>query len=91
MFNKNLLKEKSRIIFGNIVIYENREIGAISFSDVYLGGCLNSKELLAVKLIKSDNRKQYEANIEEKYHLISLMNNGNFPKLIDWDFDGQYI
>ena len=90
--NKHLLKEKNKISFENIYFYKNKEIGSGSFCNVFLGSCTNFDEILAIKIIKSDDEKELtNLYLEEKNHLISLTNKGNFPILFDWNYDGKCV
>lgn len=88
LMKTNLLKENDKIyINSNAFMYKNRKLGSGSFSEVYLGGCNNSKEIMCIKIIhmNSNNKSSYHKN--EKSYLISLFNKGNFPFLYDWDYN----
>lgn len=91
VIKKTLLKDNNKVYIGNIYFYKNKPIGKGAFCNVYLGSCNNLEDILAIKIIELDNEDEFNNYFEEKGHLISLKNKGNFPVLYDWYYDGYYL
>ena len=91
IINKRLLNNKDKILIENIFFYKNKEIGSGAFCNVFLGGYINFDQILAIKIIEANNKNDFDKYIEEKGHIVSLQNKGNFPPLIDWEYNGKYI
>ena len=91
IINKRLLNNKDKILIENIFFYKNKEIGSGAFCNVFLGGYINFDQILAIKIIEANNKNDFDKYIEEKGHIVSLQNKGNFPLLIDWEYNGKYI
>lgn len=91
IFKITLLKELDKVYSGNIFFYKNRLINEGHFGKVFLGGCKNSKDVLAIKVIKADNIDKYNRLLEEKTFLVSLRNKKNSAILYDWKWGSNFI
>ena len=89
---KSNFKESEKIVINNnIFFYKNKLLGYGSSGNVFLGGCKNNKEFMAIKVFEAPTSEDFDEVKKEKNILVSSRNKGNFPIIIDWDFDEKYI
>jgi len=92
IIKKSLFKEVDKIKIGkNLFIYKNKSIGNGATGYVFIGGCENNKDILAIKVIKAESNYDFNDVLKEKNILVSSRNQGNFPIMIDWDYDDKYL
>lgn len=91
IIQKRLLKENDKVFHQNIFFYKNNLLNSGKICKVFLGGCNNRKEFMAIKVINYSNNKEFDNHLEEKSHLVALKDKSNFPQMYDWDFSDKYI
>jgi len=74
-------------------IVNRKRIGKGSFSKIYKGYHKETKKVIAVKKIETDNIKKINDNIEREINVMKKLNHPNILKLYDvvYDYPNNYI